>query len=107
VRIHFRILVLNLRFFQLALNFWQAKSNFADARPTRAEGYETMAMLTAEIKTGEGALVAMVTVPEKAFKTGSKGFYTNGKCEVHGKRYQMSVQLVEIGSKKAGQEVAE
>jgi hypothetical protein len=40
-----------------------------------------------------------MTVPPKDFKTGSKGYFTSGKVEVEGKRYQVQVQLVEIGSK--------
>jgi hypothetical protein len=60
--------------------------------------------LMAEIKTDDGKLVAVLTVPTKDFKTGSKGYYANGKAEVNGKRYQMSVQLVEIGSKKMAEQ---
>ena len=58
-----------------------------------------MAMI-AEIKTSEGAVVAVLALPIKEFKTGSKGFYANGKIEIDGKRYQAQIQLVEIGSKK-------
>jgi hypothetical protein len=54
-----------------------------------------------ELKTDSGQLVGLMTVPPKDFKTGSKGFFTSGKVEVDGKRYQVQVQLVEIGSKKA------
>jgi hypothetical protein len=36
----------------------------------------------------------------KEFKTGSRGFYGQGKIEIDGKRYQVQIQLVEIGSKK-------
>jgi len=42
-----------------------------------------------------------MTVPPKDFKTGSKGYFTSGKVEIEGKRYQLQVQLVEIGSKEA------
>jgi hypothetical protein len=54
-----------------------------------------------ELKTDAGQLVGLMTVPPKDFKTGSKGFFTSGKVEVEGKRYQVQVQLVEIGSKKS------
>ena len=40
-----------------------------------------------------------VLVNQKTFSTGSKGFYANGKYEFEGKRYQISVTMVEIGSK--------
>ena len=55
--------------------------------------------LLAEIKTTEGAEVALLTIPAKEFKTGSRGFYANEKVEIDGKRYQVQIQLVEIGSK--------
>lgn len=57
-------------------------------------------IIIAEIKTGDGQLLGMLTLPAKDFKTGSKGFYANGKLEIEGKRYQAQIQLVEIGSKK-------
>lgn len=41
-----------------------------------------------------------VTLNEKTFKTGSKGHYGAGKLtDKSGKRFQVNVQLVEIGSK--------
>ena len=58
-------------------------------------------ILLAEIKTSEGQTLALIQVTDKAFKTGSRGFYGNGKIEIAGKRYQTQVQLVEIGSKLA------
>ena len=36
---------------------------------------------------------------KKDFKTGSKGYYGTGKMVAGGKRYQISIQVVEIGSK--------
>jgi hypothetical protein len=38
-------------------------------------------------------------IDKKDFKTGSKGFYGTGKMVAGGKRYQISIQAVEIGSK--------
>ena len=52
-----------------------------------------------ELKTDTGQLISLMTVPPKDFKTGSKGFFANGKFEIEGKRYQAQIQLVEIGSK--------
>jgi hypothetical protein len=57
-------------------------------------------IIVAEIKTADGQLLGMFTLPAKDFKTGSKGYYANGKLEIDGKRYQAQIQLVEIGSKK-------
>jgi len=57
--------------------------------------------IIAEFKSDAGQLIALMTVPPKDFKTGSKGYFTSGKVEIEGKRYQLQVQLVEIGSKEA------
>ncbi len=57
--------------------------------------------LSAEIKTDKGEVIATFSLPAKEFKTGSRGYYANAKLEVDGKRYQVQVQLVEIGSKNA------
>jgi hypothetical protein len=56
--------------------------------------------IIAELKTPEGQNLAHFVVNPKQFKTGSKGYYANGKAEIDGKRYQVQIQLVEIGSKK-------
>ena len=55
--------------------------------------------LVAELKTDQGQLITVLSLPPKEFKTGSKGFYANAKTEIDGKRYQVQIQLVEIGSK--------
>ena len=55
----------------------------------------------AELKSDDGKVIGVLTVSPKQFKTGSRGFYANGKLEFDGKRYQAQIQLVEIGSKKA------
>ncbi len=57
-------------------------------------------LIIAEIKTDDGKLLGVMTLPPKEFKTGSKGYYANSKIELDGKRYQAQIQLVEIGSKK-------
>lgn len=56
-------------------------------------------ILVAEVKDETGKVVGMITLPQKQFKTGSRGFYGNTKMEIDGKRYQVQVQMVEIGSK--------
>ena len=35
---------------------------------------------------------------KKDFKTGSRGYHSQGKMEVDGKRYQVNLLFVEIGS---------
>ncbi|MBM4424735.1 MAG: hypothetical protein FJ030_15340 [Chloroflexi bacterium] len=57
-----------------------------------------------ELKTDDGKAIGAMTAPPKDFKTGSKGFYANGKLEIEGKRYQVQIQLVEIGSKPSGEQ---
>ncbi len=56
-------------------------------------------LIIAEIRNDKGQTLGVFSVPEKEFKTGSRGFYANGKTEIDGKRYQVQIQLVEIGSK--------
>jgi hypothetical protein len=55
-------------------------------------------MLTVEIKENN-TQVGLLTADEKVFKTGSRGFFGMGKIQIGEKRYQVQVQLVEIGSK--------
>jgi hypothetical protein len=55
--------------------------------------------IIAELKSDAGQMLTVLTVSPKEFKTGSKGFYANQKLEIDGKRYQVQIQLVEIGSK--------
>jgi len=58
------------------------------------------------LKDGTGRLLGSLIAAEKQFKTGSRGFYANGKVEIDGKRYQTQIQLVEIGSKAASEAAA-
>jgi len=41
---------------------------------------------------------------KKDFKTGSRGYYGTGKMVAAGKKYQISIQVVEIGSKPKPEE---
>jgi len=56
--------------------------------------------IVAELKSDTGQLLTVLSVGPKDFRTGSKGYYANQKAEIGGKRYQIQIQLVEIGSKK-------
>jgi hypothetical protein len=56
--------------------------------------------IIAELKSDNNQLLSVLTAAPKDFKTGSRGFYANQKIEISGKRYQVQIQLVEIGSKK-------
>lgn len=55
--------------------------------------------LTITILSAEGKPVAQVTANARTFSTGSRGFGSFGKIEIDGQRYQMSLNLVQIGSK--------
>ncbi|RPH57044.1 MAG: hypothetical protein EHM81_12190 [Chloroflexi bacterium] len=60
-------------------------------------------MLSVEIKQDDKQ-VGLLMATEKVFKTGSKGFFGMGKIQIGEKRYQVQVQLVEIGSKPKTEE---
>jgi len=60
-------------------------------------------MITVEIKK-DNQMVGILTATEKVFKTGSRGFFGMGKIQIDEKRYQVQVQLVEIGSKPKAEE---
>ena len=55
-------------------------------------------MITVEIKK-DSETISILTAEERVFKTGSRGFYGMGKLLIDNKRYQVQIQLVEIGSK--------
>lgn len=60
-------------------------------------------VIVTEMKV-DGKLIGALTANAKEFKTGSRGFYGQGKIEIDGKRYQVQIQLIEIGSKKPAEE---
>lgn len=61
-------------------------------------------IIIAELKKDDGKTIAVLSAPQKEFKTGSRGFYGIGKTEIDGKRYQIQIQVIEIGSKKNKEE---
>jgi len=62
-------------------------------------------MLSVEIKDND-KVVGMLTADEKHFKTGSRGFFGMAKIQIGEKRYQVQLQMVEIGSKPKPEEKA-
>jgi hypothetical protein len=62
-------------------------------------------MLSVEIKENE-KVVGMLVAEEKQFKTGSRSFFGMAKIQIGEKRYQVQVQMVEIGSKPKPEEAA-
>ena len=56
--------------------------------------------IVVDFKTDNGQTIGVMTAAPKDFKTGSKGYYGQSKLEIDGRRYQVQVQLVEIGSKE-------
>ena len=67
----------------------------------------TPAFIIADLKSSEGVALSTLSVMPKNFKTGSRGFYANQKMEMGGKRYQVQIQMVEIGSKQAKEDASE
>lgn len=57
--------------------------------------------LTATLKDDDGQKLGMVVANPKNFSTGSRGFYGQTRLEIEGKRYLVTLQAVEIGSKNA------
>ncbi len=55
--------------------------------------------IVAELKDDQNRPLGLLAAMPKEFRTGSKGFFASGKIVIEGKRYQVQVQLVEIGSK--------
>jgi hypothetical protein len=55
-----------------------------------------------EIKSPQGDVWGVITASAKEFKTGSKGYYANGKVvnPKSGSRYQIGSSIILIGSKK-------
>ncbi|MFZ5881148.1 MAG: hypothetical protein ACOY0R_17405 [Chloroflexota bacterium] len=60
-------------------------------------------MITVEIKS-DNQSVSIMTAAEKVFKTGSRGYFGMGKIQIGEKRYQVQIQMVEIGSKPKEEE---
>lgn len=66
-------------------------------------------MLIAEIRDGNGKVLGTLVLDAKDFKTGSKGYFGQGKIPgpVEEERLQLQVQAVIIGSKEAAKAVSE
>lgn len=47
----------------------------------------------------DGKEAVMCVAEHRKFNSGSLGYYVNGKVTIAGKRYQMGMNLIEIGSK--------
>ena len=56
--------------------------------------------LTATVRDDNGQSLGVIVLGEKVFRSGSVGFHGQGKAEIAGKRHQVQVQAVQIGSKK-------
>lgn len=55
--------------------------------------------MKAAIRSDMGETLATLELDTKTFSTGSRGYRGQGKVQMDGKRYQVQVQAVEIGSK--------
>jgi hypothetical protein len=61
------------------------------------------AFLRTELTSDLGDILLAFSLQPKQFKTGLRGYYASRDLEIDGVRYQVQVQLVETGSKKAAQ----
>ncbi len=52
-----------------------------------------------QILDDHGQIVGLEELTPAEFKTGSRGYRANGKVSISGARHQLSLNLVEIGSK--------
>lgn len=58
--------------------------------------------LTATLRDDNGKSLGVIVLATKQFKSGSVGYHGQGKVEINGKRHQVQVQAVQIGSKSKG-----
>lgn len=60
------------------------------------------AAVVLEVRTPSGEVWGQIMAPYKEFKTGSLGYYANGKVidPKTGERYQVGCNIILIGSKK-------
>lgn len=78
-----------------------AKAKEAAANQEKPEHEGPPAVLL-EVRTPSGEVWGQIMAPFKEFKTGSTGFYANGKIidPKSGARYQVGCNIILIGSKK-------
>ena len=55
--------------------------------------------MVAEIRVDNGNMIGSIHLGRKTFSTGSVGYNGNGKVFVGNKKHQVSLNLVEVGSK--------
>lgn len=60
-----------------------------------------MNTVVATVKVNDEQIASVLVAP-KSFRTGSTGYYANGKVLIDGANYQMQIQLVKIHSKPNG-----
>lgn len=51
------------------------------------------------IKSILGEILQTLELAPKEFKTGSRGYHGQGKVTMEGKKYQLNIMAVEVGSK--------
>ena len=69
--------------------------------PQREEGGKQKGgeKVKAAIRNDMGETLVTLELDPKSFKTGSRGYFAAGKVQDSGKKYQVSVTVVEIHSK--------
>lgn len=79
----------------------KAKDTAGEEKPKASSNGGPAAVLL-EIRTPAGEVWGQIMAPAKDFKTGSSGFYANGKVidPQTGNRFQVGCNIILIGSKK-------
>ena len=52
-----------------------------------------------QVVDSNGVVVGVLSLTQRTFSTGSRGYGANGKVVIDGKRHQVSLNVVEIGSR--------
>jgi hypothetical protein len=69
--------------------------------PEKTKDASAPPSLTLEIRGSDGEVWGTIAAPAKDFKTGSVGFYGNGKIlnPKGGAKYQIGINIILVGSK--------
>lgn len=72
-----------------------------EAAPTEKKELAGPPSLVLELRTPNGDVWGQIVAPMKEFKTGSQGYYANGKIvdPQTGNRFQVGANIILIGSK--------
>lgn len=61
--------------------------------------------MQATIKDDMGQILQVINLESRNFKTGSRGYFGNGRAIVNGKKHTVNCTMVEIGSGKKNNKI--